>query len=763
MGHMVCTPFCAKYTKRFLILVTSMLVSTASFAQETSADREEKRQQVPENGATLLGTILLYADRLGDALWDVPASVNVVDGAQAEARGQTDMQEIIRYVPGVTVPRQTTATDPFNTFGGFVIRGVGSNRVQIQQDGSRVAERIMDSTRDYLDFNFTKQVDVVKGPASVLWGADALGGVVAVETIDPEDILNGRTRGGTASLSYDSLDNEREATLAYAQKFGTDLDVMLGISRKAANEAELSNARDDGGIWGCPRNIAYGATPCGTIDPTDVDALRFLGKAVWTPSDAHRLEFTFDHLDRDVFVHYNKGLGPDARTGETIHDYDQELDLKRTRYAIEHQWTLGGGFIDELKTTLAYAPHSYDRFGSAWATLSNGDSVNSLDYMSYSEKFLELDVQATSRFVIGNADHELTFGFDGDYATTDYQRVNVIRNITRGTVNELRGQGFNFANAETRRAGLYIQDKITLMNGALELTPGLRYAIYTIIPKPDADYKVFVGSEPRTRKDDALLLNLGALYKFNQEWSGWARYGEGFKMPTAQQLYTSFSFGPFELVPAPNLRPEEVKSYELGVRRETNTSAIGVSAFYSGYTDFIKSFYFVPNTNKITYINLPEVRVWGVELEGEWALNDRMRINGSATWQKGTQRAEVGAEKQPYGLPPLRGTLGLSYDIPQYDLTLDFVSVFADGVENDSRSNNFEPGGYAVFDVFANWQISDTASLNIGVKNLFDRRYFEPSAAGYELNPRQDVKRDNPLELQTAPGRVFTVSLDMKF
>ncbi len=66
------------------------------------------------------------------------------NGERVERKMNTDIQELMRYEPGVVVSRQTTATDPFNTFGGFTIPGVGCNRVQIVMDGSRAPERITD-------------------------------------------------------------------------------------------------------------------------------------------------------------------------------------------------------------------------------------------------------------------------------------------------------------------------------------------------------------------------------------------------------------------------------------------------------------------------------------------------------------------------------------------------------------------------------------------------------------------------------------------
>ncbi|MER3355658.1 MAG: TonB-dependent receptor plug domain-containing protein [Hoeflea sp. D1-CHI-28] len=211
-----------------------------------------------QSGHVELGTITLKTDRAGGQVLDVPANVTVIDEEDLEDRHITDMEELVRNVPGVTAPRQTSGTDPFSTFGGFTIRGVGGNRVAMQVDGSRVPERIIDGTRDYLDFSFTKQAEIVRGPASVLWGADALGGLVALETLDPEDLLDGRDRGLNVKGGFDSFDSSTDVSLTFGQRFTDDLSILVGLKRSTANEPELSNARDDGGIYGCPRNARTG-------------------------------------------------------------------------------------------------------------------------------------------------------------------------------------------------------------------------------------------------------------------------------------------------------------------------------------------------------------------------------------------------------------------------------------------------------------------------------------------------------------------------
>lgn len=746
----------------------ALSIALASVATASNAQVNETDDQV-QDSTGFLGTLILFTDRIGQTILDLPSSVTVFDDATIEERQITNMQDLVRNVPGVEVPRQTSAADPFSTFNGFTIRGVGGNRVAIQVDGSRVPERIIDGTRDYLDFNFTKQAEIVRGPASILWGADALGGLVALETKDPEDLLNGRTSGGEVGATYDSFDDAAGVNFSYAYRFSDQLSAMIGVAHDTAHEPELSNAKGDGGDWGCGRNVDVGATDCGTFDPMNVTSDRLLGKLVWTPNTDHRVEFSMDLLDRVSEVEQNYILGDQYSsftglpTGEVIHDKDRTLDLTRRRFGVEHLWTPQGGFVDELKTTFAYTPNSYERTGTETSTSASGESIRSKDYLSYSEDFFELDLQATKRFALGGTDHTLVFGFDGDIAESDYARKDTEYNLTTGITTITRAGGFNFANATTTRADVYIQDRISFGGGRFELTPGLRFATYRIDPRADSDYQEVAGQEPETREDQRLLKSLGAIYHLSDTWSVWGKYDEGFKMPTAQQLYTSLPGAFFNLTPAPGLEPEEVKSYEIGLRYQEDRGFVAVTGFKSEYTDFIQSFYNPPGTSDYTYRNLSTVDVWGIEASAGWMLSDVTELGFSAAWQEGEQKVNSDSDTTPHTLPPLTATVSLRHELPRYGLELEGVATFAGDVKRTANDSDFKPKGYGLLDLYARYEVARNVHFNVGVQNVFDERYFTANAATYGTTASASVARSNPIELQTGPGRTVQFGLNMTF
>lgn len=743
------------------LLASSAVLFSSSFllAQEVDVPSDTTRA----TGTTLLKKITIFGDRQGRKPLDVPANITVIDNEELADHGITDMQELIRYEPGIEVGRQTSSTDPFNTFGGFNIRGVGGNRVQMLVDGARLPERIIDGTRDYLDFNFTKQVDIVRGPGSVLWGADALGGIVALETIDPDDLLfDGKQFGGKTGISYNSLDNEINSSIAYAHKFSDQLSVLGGLSYTHANEAEFGNARVDGGVWDCPRNISAGATPCNELDPTNKNSYRGIAKAVFTPNDDHRFEFTADYMQRITDVDFKTTLGL-ATNGDVIHNYDRSLDLYRGHFSVEHEWDIGNKFIDDLKWSISYSPNGYERTGVETKTLSGGDDIIEEDFLSFDEEFIEFDAQFTSRFDTGNVGHTITWGFDGDLTFTDYQRIDIERNLTAGTVTESRGGGFNFANATTVRADIYVQDQIELFDGRLELTPGVRYATYNLDPRPDPDYQPVIGSEPVEVTETATLYALGVNVELDDTFSIYGAFNQGFKMPTAQQLYTSLPGTFFNLLPAPDLRPETVNNYEVGLRGEFERGYFSVNFFHADYTDFIASFYNVPGTNDYTYRNLASVTLYGIEASGEMDLSDVHKINFSFAWQEGTQQANATADPTYFTAPPLKAVVGLNYSMPQYNLTLGATAILVSAVTRTDSITDFKPAGYGLLDVSAKWQPTMNSQLRFGIKNVFDQRYFQANASNYALTASDNVARANPIELQTGPARTFELSYNVKF
>lgn len=243
----------------FLVALLSTTALSVAQAQTPQANRNTGEQTIS------LDQITVTATRGEKQILDVPGTVSVITRQDLEQRITRDTQDLVRYEPGVIVNRQTSGTDPFGNYGGFTIRGVGGNRVQMQVDGSRVIERITDGNRDFVDLPFLKNVEIVRGPGSVLWGADALGGIVAYRTLDPQDLLKGRKDKPWAvklDSSYDSFDRSLVKTGVAAYSFSPAFEAIVGVSHRSAQEGSSARLAPtaDAGAARCRRCATWAAT-----------------------------------------------------------------------------------------------------------------------------------------------------------------------------------------------------------------------------------------------------------------------------------------------------------------------------------------------------------------------------------------------------------------------------------------------------------------------------------------------------------------------
>ncbi len=749
---------------RALLLASVAVLAGPVHAQDTSP-AEQAEVRLP--ALTLLPPVNTTGLRNERRLMDTPATVDVIPGADLDRQMVRNAEDVFRYTPGVTVNRQTTGTDPFGSLGGITVRGVGGNRVLTVVDGFRTIERITDNTRDVVDPWNLSRVEVVRGPGSVLYGSDALGGVVNYITRNPSDYIRpGETWGGEASTSFGSVDNSLQSRLTVAAQ-AAEFSAMFSYQRRDASEQSRNNSRSPDGIWNCTRNLSFGATPCNEFNPTDIASDNYFARVVWDPLPNFRMRVTADVTQRATDVDQGFDLGP-ATGGVTNLDYQRRQAIDRGLFSTDAEWRPDYGWLDSVRVTVGYSPQEIERTGTRLRQLANGQRTTIYDRTTYSENVLQGEVQLSSSLNLLGTRHVFTYGISASTTETDYQREDITTNLNTGVRTVARAGGFNFANADTRRLDGFLQDEITLFGGRLTLVPGMRYSTTRISPRPDGDYRPVVGAEPRDQDDSNLSLAFGAIWRLDEVFSLYANYGEGFKQPTAEQLYTSLPSTTFNLVPNPSLRPEEVRSVEGGIRAQLPNAYASLGVFRADYTDFIQSFVSIPGTADLTYQNISEVTVQGVEFSGAWRFAADWTLNGAASWQEGRQRATPTSNRTAFdGARPLTATAGVTYDNRDLRTSVTLNGTYGAEVTEASSSQLYMPKSYQVFDLLASWRPLPNLELNGGIFNLLDTRYLPLSPGGTSYNRSQfttdATKATNPIELQVAPGRNFRVGARVTF
>jgi len=165
-------------------------------------------------------------------------NISVVSQDDIARQQATSVPQVINYLPNVTL-----TGGPREQVQGVNIRGLGGNRVLQLIDGVRQNFESGHRPTYFLDPSLLKNVEVLRGPSSSLWGSGALGGVVSQNTIHAADLLDGDNLGGFVKQGYQSNGDKWTTTGALASRFG-NVDLLLSGYYRDGNDLELGNGDD---------------------------------------------------------------------------------------------------------------------------------------------------------------------------------------------------------------------------------------------------------------------------------------------------------------------------------------------------------------------------------------------------------------------------------------------------------------------------------------------------------------------------------------
>ncbi len=188
-----------------------LTLTTAAAALLSAGVAQAQIASDPAADAAQLPPVTVVATRTATPVDQVPATVSVITDEEIERQLFTDIKDLVKYEPGVSVVSQPAR---FGRAGneGFTIRGLGGDRVLIVVDGVRTPDGFVFGAQSvgrggYSDLDLMKSVEILRGPASALYGSDGVAGAVAFTTKDPEDFLEaGRSWAARARVGYNSAD-----------------------------------------------------------------------------------------------------------------------------------------------------------------------------------------------------------------------------------------------------------------------------------------------------------------------------------------------------------------------------------------------------------------------------------------------------------------------------------------------------------------------------------------------------------------------------
>ena len=599
-----------------------------------------------------------------------------------------------------------------------VIRGLQKDSVVLMLDGVRLnSAQPAGAIASFMSLGLAERVEVVKGPASVLYGTGALGGAINVRL--PQARFDPGAHG-RFQLGYDSGSRAPNGA-AVANFSGGDHALMLGAS--------LARPRD------------YDA-PGGRVPRTGYESDALIGQYRYRIDADQQLRLSLQRQeDRDVWYPGSTRPHPVPAVGSlTIHSPEQA----RTLY--ELGYSRSASAAQPLGLDVRVYRQQMQRLVNGWANgLERDISVTDVGFVTDG-----LDAKAEW---LAHPQHLLSFGLNAWQMAADPSSQAAAPPL----FNSLQPNK-PFTDGRLRALGFYLQDDMQF--GAFKVLAGLRHDTVSGRAAALNNGRITSGTD---RSDGALSGSVGVLYEFTPLLRPYVSVSRGFRAADLRERYQN---GPrqdgFYWAGSPQIQPEKATQFELGLKGESEALQYGLALWRNRINRYITGMQLTGSDAVAACgaaqagackqtVNLGHATLSGVDASLRWRVHPDHWLSATYSRVRGTN----GDLQEPlFQMPADALALGWEGRMgPRWSLDARMLLVrrqnrvataFTRGLEDPTA-------GYGVLDLGASWRIDKDNTLRLAVHNVGDKRYHEHLSEG--LTGREVV----------APGRTFRVSWQGRF
>lgn len=667
---------------------------------------------------------------------------------------------------------------------GYAMRGVDGNRVSIMVDGVAQAEYFlpgvysgygyMNGNRNSVELENMKAVTIQKGADSFQSGSGGIGGSVQFVTKDIDDfVAPDKTVGAVVKSGYASRDRQWLRSAGAGVRFGQGNSLLVQYTRRNGHETRHYGGGAD--IYGARR---------GRPDPASMQSDAWLSafKLCVVPAHCVALSYAERKSTRQTHELSYDGFGRERRTAWDSSPYQ--------RRGIRYDWSPSSGPLQSLGVSLV-GQHVLQR---ALTVNHEDDGFVGQRYdrrTGQRNRQWQWHVQARP-WATALGTHHVSVGWQRDSRQ--------LSNDNHDTVHFRRSSGGSkryriIDSATTRDIAFKLKDRV-VFNERWQAEAGWRLdrvahrrrqgeTRSTLADDPAANNKAFSASSGFAQLTYTAASGLGVAYGVSQ----------GFRAPSAQEMYFHFQRGPNFFIPNADLKAERALTQEVTLSAQGAAGFAALTLFQSRYRDFIEERHSqrqVPNpwfdmlggspwsTEEIFRTeNVDRASVQGVEFNGfldaftTLGAPRGLGMDLKLSWVRG--RTSLGDGLR--ALQPPEAVLGLAYEAPSstWGVRLQLVYRGAKKARDTLRTiygfrgpKQF-PATYlnqavVLADLSGHVALTRQVSLNVGVYNLFDRRYFrwDSLRAVPEFGNTSRV-RGAGLNRLTAPGRNVAINLVARF
>ena len=702
------------------------------------------KTNAPTTGVTKVPEIVVTATRTGEDPSALPQSVVNITAEDINQRQPSLPVDAVRDESGIWVQKTGAGG------GTPVVRGMMGNQVLYLVDGIRINNgRLFSGPNAFfnqVDVGSIGQIEILKGPGSVQYGSDALGGVIHLRTKTLDKFPDKAETGGLVSGHYSTAD---KGVYGHGEAYYADQKYNAMVGGSYFNAEDYRAGGDEG-----------------TLDNTSLSGQAGFGKFQYKIGEGHVL--TLGYLE-------------DVRTD--VERYDQSERNKPSgipRY-----------FTPREDRQIVYLRDSLDRPGQLISHVEpyvyyQNYSAKSL-YTVESDTEIKKDVTKTDQSMYGAGIQAVTpvcdtvnlvYGADARYEDLSEDKTRYTENKASGNTTRSIPKGQTPDGTYDVLDAFIMADWMPVERA--RVTSGVRFESTHLDSDPtqdDVSQGFTVDDLKLDERWNSFTYSVGGLYRVTDHLSLDSDVAAGFRAPTYSDV---LSFGPFTYgvsVPSPDVGPEKSVSWEIGPRFETESFKSDITYFHTWLRDLIDSEptgdYLDMNDNGVedageaAYAkqNAGEGWIQGVESTAEWTFLDPWTVFGNIAWTEG--RNEDKDEWLRF-IPPLHGILGLRYQVTaklkvegfarmvdaQDKISADDKSDVARATDpaqtypsasNPPLRSDYSIPGYTTYHIRTRYELTDNCSLYLLADNLTDKKYREAYS-------RLD-----------APGINFTLGAEMRF
>ncbi len=695
-------------------LLTSFSISTFAETEQTVDRNTETLEQInvqdtgiKQNGYQTTGTSVVSKAEV--PVFDTPNTVNILSTKLLEDRKPESLIDALYNVSGVSQA---------NTLGGMFDsiqkRGFGGNRDNsIMRNGLQAGPAKNFSAT-------TETVEVLKGPASVLYGIQDPGGVVNIITKKPQQTPR-YVVGGT--LGNHSL-------------WGTQLDFTGGLGNGFAYRFIYDKQEKD--YWrnfGKVKNTTYAPSLSWENDKTKV-LLSYEHKDILEPFDRGTNLLTATNALPDIPV--SRRL--DEPNNETTAKTDN-IDFK-----IEHKlsdgWKLNAGY------SYARYKYFYDQARITNINVKTRTARRAIEQQQGDQRVHSGTLNIVGEFGIGDIANRFVAGIDAMRNIRDlgpiYNQgimnsdINIDNpNYTSPVAAHKNGNGNAYQYNYLKTVGVYIQDTAYFTDNFI-MTGGLRYEYFDQFAGRHclnaANCKKgqnLTKTGNTDQHDGKLLYQLGAVYKFTPHIATFANYSESFRPQMSVATPVSG-----------DLKPEQGKSFEIGAKYEN----LGFNATLALFNITKRNVAESVGSGSNAQLNIVgKQRSRGVEFDLNGQITDSLSVAANYTYTKvkslENELYPDAVNQQLSGVPKHQASLFLAYNVGEFD----FGNIRVGGgarylgswhAYNSDYTKAYKLPHAVVYDAFIAYDTKISGkkvSFQLNGKNLTDKTYY-PSTSGNATN-----------------------------